>query len=178
MKIYTKTGDNGQTSLFDNTRVDKDSLRVESYGTIDELNSTIGLARNFIEDKDITDIIYKIQRELFDVAGELATMERDKFPEKISEKHVKFLESIIDIYIDKIPKVDKFIIPGSGKASASLHVARTVCRRAERRIITLNKNEQVSSILIKYVNRLSDTLYTLARYLEKELIYVDFSKQS
>lgn len=178
MKIYTKTGDKGQTSLFDNTRVDKDSLRVESYGTIDELNSTIGLARNFIEDKDIIDIIFKIQRDLFDVAGELATMERDKFPEKISEEHVKFLENIIDIYIDRIPKVDKFIIPGSSNASASLHVARTVCRRAERRIITLGKNEPVSPILTKYVNRLSDTLYTLARYLEKDLIYVDFSKQS
>jgi cob(I)alamin adenosyltransferase len=178
MKIYTKTGDKGQTSLYDNTRVDKDSLRVESYGTIDELNSTIGFARNLVEDKDIVSAIYKIQRELFDVAGELATLDREKFPEKITEEHVKSLEEIIDNYLARIPKVDKFIIPGSSKASASFHIARTVCRRAERRIITLSKNEPVSPLLIKYVNRLSDALYTLARFLETDLIYVDFNKQN
>ena len=176
MKIYTKTGDKGQTSLYDNTRVDKDSLRVESYGTVDELNSSIGLARNFIDDNEIVNILYNIQRELFDAAGELATMDREKFPEKITEKHVESLEKIIDTYLSKIPKIDKFIIPGSNKSSASLHVARTVCRRAERRIITLSKMEPVSPILVKYVNRLSDCLYTLARFLETELIYVNFNK--
>jgi cob(I)alamin adenosyltransferase len=176
MKIYTKTGDKGQTSLYDNTRVDKDSLRVESYGTIDELNSNIGLARNFIDDKDIVSILYRIQRELFDVAGELATADREKFPEKITDEHVSFLENVIDTYVSKIPKVDKFIIPGSNKLSASLHVARTICRRSERRIITLSKEEVVSPTLIKYVNRLSDCLYTLARFLETDLVYVDFSK--
>lgn len=177
MKIYTKTGDKGQTSLYDSTRVDKDSLRVESYGTIDELNSHLGFARNFIEDKEVIDIIFKIQRELFDVAGELATLDREKFPEKIKEEHVTDLEHIIDSFLAKIPKVDKFIITGTSKESAALHVARTVCRRAERRILALSREEGVSPVLIKYVNRLSDTIYTLARYLEKELIYVDFSKE-
>lgn len=176
MKIYTKTGDKGQTSLYDNTRVDKDSLRVESYGTIDELNSYLGFARNFIEDTEIIDIIYRIQRELFDAAGELATLDREKFPEKISEEHVEYLESIIDNYLARIPKVDKFIIPGSNKASAALHVARTICRRTERRIITLGKHEQVSPILIKYINRLSDCIYALGRYLETDLKYVEFNK--
>lgn len=178
MKIYTKTGDKGQTSLFDNNRVDKDSLRVESYGTIDELNSTIGLARNFVEDKEIIEILYKIQRELFDVAGELATKDREKFPELIGEQHIQALENIIDIYIAKIDKMDKFIIPGSNKACAALHVARTVCRRAERRILTLGKEEEISSSLLKYVNRLSDVLYALARYLESDLKYVEFDKPS
>ena len=178
MKIYTKTGDKGETSLYDNTRVDKDSLRVESYGTIDELNSCLGLARNFVGDQEIVEILYNIQRELFDVAGELATKDREKFPEKIQEMHIQALEKIIDVYIEKIDKMDKFIIPGSNKASASLHVARTVCRRAERRILTLNREEPISTLLIKYVNRLSDAIYALARYLETELKYVDFEKPS
>lgn len=178
MKIYTKTGDKGQTSLYDNTRVDKDDIRVESYGTIDELNSHLGLSRNFIEDKKIINIILRIQRELFDVAGELATMDKNKFPEKLNEDNIKYLENVIDEYLEKINKDQqfKFIIPGSNKQSASLHVSRTICRRAERRIITLSRTEEIRDLLIKYVNRLSDVIYTLARYLETDLIYVDFNK--
>ncbi len=178
MKIYTKTGDKGKTSLYDNTRVHKDSTRVESYGTIDELNSSLGFSRNFVEDNDINEIILKIQRELFDVAGELATKDREKFPEKIEENHIESLEKIIDTYLSKMNKEEqsKFIIPGSNKASASLHVSRTICRRAERRILTLSKEEEVSPILMKYVNRLSDVIYTLARYQETKLTYVDFKK--
>ncbi len=175
MKIYTKTGDKGQTSLYDSVRIDKDSIRVESYGTIDELNSYLGLARNYVEEKSIMDIIFKIQRELFDIAGELATKDREIFPEKIKEEHIRDLEYIIDFYIEKTDKVDKFIIPGSNKASASLHVARTICRRAERRILTLRKTENINELLIKYINRLSDVIYTLARYLETELHYIHFS---
>lgn len=178
MKIYTKTGDKGKTSLYDNTRVEKDSLRVESYGTIDELNSCLGLARNFVEDQEIVEILYRIQRELFDVAGELATKDREKFPEKVQENHIETLEKYIDTYIEKIDKIDKFIIPGSNKASASLHVARTVCRRAERRILALSREEQVSPLLIKYVNRLSDVIYALARYSETDLKYVEFDTPS
>lgn len=178
MKIYTKTGDKGKTSLYDNTRVDKDSMRVESYGTIDELNSALGFARNFVEDEEVVGIIYNIQRELFDVAGELATLDREKFPEKITEKHIQALENIIDTYIAKIEQIDKFIITGTNKQSAALHVARTICRRAERRIITLNRHEAVSPLLMKYINRLSDVIYTLARFLESELKYVEFTNPS
>ncbi|MBM7614610.1 cob(I)yrinic acid a,c-diamide adenosyltransferase [Alkaliphilus hydrothermalis] len=177
MKIYTKTGDKGETSLYDGNRVSKDDIRVESYGTIDELNSTLGFARNFIEDHDVIEVIYKIQRELFDVAGELATKDTEKFPEKINEDHIHYLENVIDKYIKKVEQVDLFIIPGTNKASASLHIARTICRRAERRILTLKKNEPVGDILIKYVNRLSDTIYAMARYLESDLKYVHYEKK-
>ncbi|SMP46517.1 cob(I)yrinic acid a,c-diamide adenosyltransferase [Anoxynatronum buryatiense] len=177
MKIYTKTGDKGETSLYDGKRVKKDEIRVESYGTVDELNSCMGFARNFIEDAEVVQILFRIQRELFDVAGELATTDRNLFPEKIDETHVRFLEATIDQYLEKIDKMDAFIIPGSNTAAASLHVARTVCRRAERRILKLSREEDVSEWLLKYVNRLSDTLYAMARYLETELHYVVFDKQ-
>lgn len=177
MKIYTKTGDKGETSLYDGKRIKKDSLRVESYGTVDELNSHIGLAKNFVEDKEIIDILFKIQRKLFFVAGELATLEKDKFKNKIKEDDVINLENIIDYYLKKIDKVDAFIVPGTSKSSSMLHVARTICRRAERRILSLSREEEVSPILIKYVNRLSDTLYALARYSEGELIYMDFNEE-
>ncbi|MDK2917346.1 MAG: cob(I)alamin adenosyltransferase [Candidatus Petromonas sp.] len=180
MKIYTRTGDKGQTSLYDNTRIAKDSIKVESYGTIDELNSSLGFAKNFIQDDNIKEIIFKIQRELFDVAGELASKDRNKFPEKITMNHVSDLEKIIDQYLSKMNEKEqsKFIIPGSNKASAALHISRTICRRAERRIITLSRDEEINPILMKYVNRLSDLIYTLARYLETKLDYVDFKKSS
>jgi cob(I)alamin adenosyltransferase len=176
MKIYTKTGDKGQTGLYDGTRIDKDSLRVESYGTIDELDSSLGFARNFIEDHEVIGIIYKIQRDLFDVSAELATLDKKKIPKEISEEHVTYLENVIDTYIDKIPKIDKFIIPGSNKSCAALHVSRTICRRAERRILTLSRNEDINPLLIKYVNRLSDCIYSIARFLETDLMYINFDK--
>lgn len=176
MQIYTKTGDSGETSLYDGKRVKKDDIRVESYGTIDELNSMLGFARNFIDDNQIVEIVYEIQKELFNVAGELATEDSEKFKGKVTEHQIEYLEKTIDEFLGKMPKVDKFIIPGTNKASASLHVARTICRRAERRILTLKKQEYVNDILIKYVNRLSDTIYALARYLESDLKYINFEK--
>jgi len=176
MQIYTKTGDSGDTSLYDGKRVKKDDIRVESYGTVDELGSVLGFSRNFIDDKEIIKIIYKIQRELFDVAGELATIDREKFPEKIQTGHVNYLEDVVDKYISKIEDMNAFIIPGTNKASGALHIARTICRRAERRILTLSREEYVNPILIKYVNRLSDTIYAIARYLETDLKYVEFKK--
>ncbi len=176
MKIYTKTGDKGQTSLYDGTRIDKDSLRVESYGTVDELNSSIGFAIKFVEDEEIKETLKKIQMRLFFAAGELATIEEGKYKYKIREEDIQALEKIIDDYIPKINGGDKFIVPGSSKAAAALHVSRTICRRAERRIITLKRNEEVSDILLKFVNRLSDVLYTYARYSESDLTVMDFEK--
>jgi cob(I)alamin adenosyltransferase len=176
MKIYTKTGDKGQTSLYDGTRIDKDSLRVESYGTIDELNSSIGFAAKFVEDEKIQASLKKIQMRLFFVAGELATVEEGKYKYKIKDEDIEALEKIIDEYIPLIRGGDKFIVPGSSKAAAALHVSRTICRRAERRIITLKRNEEVSNVLLKFVNRLSDVLYTYARYLESDLTVMDFEK--
>lgn len=178
IKIYTKTGDKGQTSLYDGKRVDKNSTRVESYGTIDELNSNIGFARTFCTDEDIRDILFKIQRSLFNVAGELATENADNFPERVNEKDIAWLEQIIDHYLDLMNRdeVFQFIIPGSNAFCAGLHVSRTVCRRAERRILTLAEEVSIREDLIKYINRLSDTLYTLARYSETELHRVAFMK--
>lgn len=179
MKIYTKSGDKGKTSLFDNTRVAKDSLRVESYGTIDELNSSLGFAKNFVDDKDVYEIIRSVQRQLFNLAGELATTDWESFPEKITAEDIKFLEEKIDYYLEQMNKKEKsmFIIPGSSKASGALHQARTICRRAERRITSLAGEADLSSELQQYINRLSDLLYTLARHSEAELDYVEFKKQ-
>ncbi|HSQ89977.1 cob(I)yrinic acid a,c-diamide adenosyltransferase, partial [Romboutsia sp.] len=156
MKIYTKTGDKGQTSLYDGTRIDKDSIRVESYGTIDELNSYIGLCINYIKEKD-KNVLFDLQKKLFHVGAELATKDESKFTKTIIEEDIKNLENIIDEYTNKTEEVNAFIIPGTGLAAANLHIARTICRRAERRILALSKVEPVNPFLIKYVNRLSDT---------------------
>jgi len=176
MKIYTKTGDKGQTSLYDGTRIDKDSLRVEAYGTVDELNSYIGFAKKFVEDDTISESLMKIQKRLFFVAGELATVEEGKFIYKVKEEDIEALEKIIDYYLPKINEADVFIVPGSSSASAALHISRTICRRAERRILSLKKQDEVSDLLLKFVNRLSDVLYTFARYLESEITIMDFKK--
>ena len=173
MKIYTKTGDKGQTSLYDGIIVDKDNLRVEAYGTLDELNSYIGLCIHYIED-DGKDILFNIQKKLFSVSGELATKEESKYEKKVSEDDISNLENIIDIYTNKTEDINAFIVPGTSICSANLHIARTICRRAERRIITLSKNETINPLIIKYINRLSDTLYAIARYNEDKLIPIDF----
>lgn len=178
LRIYTRTGDSGETSLYDGARVPKDSIRVESYGTIDELGSSIGLARQYSTNAEITEILLKIQRSLFNVAGELATTIGEQFPEKVTDDDVKWLEEVIDQFLDLMNRdeVFQFIIPGSNLFSASLHVSRTICRRAERRILTLHEEEQIRPTLMKYVNRLSDALYAMARYSETELIRVTFKK--
>ncbi len=178
LKIYTKTGDKGETSLYDGTRVPKDSVRVESYGTIDELNSTLGVARNHCEDKDIKQILFKVQRSLFNVAGELATQNGQDFPERVTEDDIVWLENLIDHYLDQMNRdeIFQFIVPGSNHFSAALHVSRTVCRRAERRILRLAEEAPIRSDLIKYINRLSDMLYTIARFSETELNHVSFIK--
>lgn len=176
MKIYTKTGDKGETSLYDGTRVRKDSVRVESYGTVDELNSHLGFASHFVEDDDVRNKLFRVQKKLFFVAGELATKEEGKFKNGVTDDDIQTLEKWIDEYLTKIEKVDSFIIPGSSKGSAALHVARTVCRRAERRILALAREDEVRPTVIKFVNRLSDTIYAFARYLESDITKVDFEE--
>lgn len=173
MKIYTRTGDKGQTSLYDGNRVDKDDIRVESYGTLDELNSYIGLCTLYAEGED-KKVLKDLQLKLFSVSGELATKEEGKYKNVVNEDDISNLENIIDSYIKKIDEVNAFIVPGTSLISANLHIARTICRRAERRIYTLSKVDSVSPLIIKYVNRLSDLLYAIARYNEKELIYVKY----
>lgn len=174
MKIYTKTGDKGTTSLFDLVRVSKDDIRVESYGTIDELGSFMGLAKNYVEDEEMKELIQAIQNKLFTVATNLATEDSTKVKYNIVEKDIEDLERIIDLYMGKLNNPTGFIVPGSGKKSAYLHVARTVCRRAERRIITLSKHAKVDPLVVKYVNRLSDALYAMARYSEEKEIKVRY----
>lgn len=173
MNIYTKTGDKGQTSLYDGSRIDKDSIRVDSYGTIDELNSYIGLCMHYVSE-DIKKVLFDIQRDLFYIGAELATKNTDKLNKVVIEEDIINLEHIIDKYMGKSKGLDSFIIPGTSLASAHLHIARTICRRAERIIISLNKMENINPLLIKYINRLSDTLYAIARYSEEKLIPMKF----
>lgn len=174
MKIYTKKGDKGETSLFDNKRVPKDHIRVESYGTIDELGSFIGLAKNYVEDKEIYEILEGIQNKLFTLASNLATEDKEKIKVYIEEEDIEELESLIDKYMGKLDNPHGFIIPGTNKKSAYLHIARTICRRGERRIITLSREAEIDHLIIKYVNRLSDSLYAIGRYLEDTEIKVNY----
>lgn len=173
MKIYTKTGDKGQTSLYDGTRVDKDNLRVECYGILDELNSYMGLCTNYANGED-KDILRGIQIKLFSISAELATKREGLYKNIVTEDDIHNLENIIDSYIEKIDKIDAFIVPGTSLISANLHIARTICRKAERRIFSLSKIEYVNPLLLKYVNRLSDVIYAIARYNESELIYIKY----
>lgn len=174
MNIYTKTGDKGTTSLFDNVRVSKDDIRVESYGTVDELGSFLGLAKNYVEDELMYNQIQDIQNKLFTVATNLATEDTNKVMYHILEEDISNLELLIDLYMGKLNNPTGFIVPGTNRKSSYLHVARTICRRAERRIISLSGVAYVDPLVLKYVNRLSDTLYAMARFLEDNQISVKY----
>lgn len=172
--IYTKGGDKGTTSLYDGTRVGKDDIRVDSYGTVDELGAYLGYAINYIEDEDMIEEIRSIQNELFIVNHNLATADPEKIKRRIKEEEILLLENLIDKYMEKAGKFDGFIINGTSKAASILHIARTVCRRAERRVVGLAREVEVDPLVIKFINRLSDTLYSMARYSESEIIDVDW----
>ncbi len=177
MVVYTRTGDKGKTSLYDTKNVFKDDIRVEAYGTIDELNSALGIAKHYIEDEKIQDLIHGIQRKLFDVGAELATEDTSILITHIEEADVAFLENTIDDYLQYFDTPDYFIIPGDNLASAYLHLARTVCRRAERHIVTLIHTESINEQVLIYVNRLSDLIYTLSRYVEDNFERVWFGTE-
>ena len=175
MKIYTKTGDKGETSLYGGTRVSKAAARVESYGTLDELNAFIGLAKAEISDEKVLNQLQKIQFDLFTVGSEAATPTdklilangKNRLDLMISEKEISELELWMDDFDAELEPLRFFILPSGGKAAATLHVCRTVCRRAERAMVHLNETEEVRPELIKYLNRLSDYLFILARYISK-----------
>ena len=175
MKIYTKTGDKGETSLYGGTRVSKAAARVESYGTLDELNAFIGLAKAEISDEKVLSQLQKIQFDLFTVGSEAATPTdklilangKNRLDLMISEKEISELELWMDDLDAELEPLQFFILPSGGKAAASIHVCRTVCRRAERAMVYLNETEEVRPELIKYLNRLSDYLFILARYISK-----------
>lgn len=166
MRIYTKTGDSGQTSLSGGARVDKDDLRVDCYGTIDELNSCLGLVRAEGLSADVDGLCGEIQNALFLLGAELATppQEAEKVTlSRMSDSDVTRLEQAIDRYSDELPPLTHFVLPAGRKTAALFHLVRTVCRRAERKVVTLSKQSQVSTTVLVYLNRLSDLCFTLAR---------------
>lgn len=174
MKIYTKTGDQGETGLFGGPRVRKDHLRIESYGAVDELNAVLGLVRSEGLPAEINDLLAQIQNSLFDLGAELASPDPVRMGVSvISPAHAEALERAIDRYEANLPPLKTFILPGGTRAAAELHLARTVCRRAERRLISLAGAETISGALIAYLNRLGDLLFVLARELNRVAGQVD-----
>lgn len=168
--IYTRTGDKGTTSLIGGSRVEKDSLRVEAYGTVDEVISTIGAAHSFMQDEQIKEEVINIQNQLFILGSELASCENGvKYLQKLINKDdIDDLEKIIDKYMNEVGPFKGFITPGKNTISAMLHIARTVARRAERVIIALSREENIREEVLKYINRLSDVLYAMARFEEEK----------
>ncbi len=169
MKVYTKRGDRGETDLFGGGRVRKDAARVQAYGEVDELNAAIGAARAELTAPDLVEWLETIQLSLFDLGGELATPDAEeraasgKGLPRVVEAEVEELEGWIDRLETELEPLTSFVLPGGTRAAAQLHLARTVCRRAERQVIALAAVEDVAGVLIRYLNRLSDLLFTLAR---------------
>ncbi len=178
-KVYTRTGDKGFTKLVGGKKVPKDAARIEAYGTIDELNAVLGLARVFNDEltsrlpaaQHLDHIFRRLQNELFDLGSELATPPDCSYEGmfRIGEKEVTALERLIDDCQKDLEPLNSFVLPGGGKVSGFLHQARTVCRRAERAILRLAREESVGEWPLKYVNRLSDLLFVLSRWVSKHL---------
>lgn len=160
-KIYTRTGDDGTTGLGDGSRVSKDSLRVDAYGTVDELNSALGIVLTMTLPDDVRNALTRIQHELFDLGGELSIPGRTV----IHEEHVAYLEGVLESLNATLPPLKEFVLPGGNQAAALIHFARAVCRRAERCAVSLARTENVNPIALKYLNRLSDLLFVAARYV-------------
>jgi cob(I)alamin adenosyltransferase len=171
VKIYTKTGDGGETSLFGGERVSKNSKRIEAYGTVDELNSFIGLAITEVNDSAVKELLLKIQNQLFIVGSDLATPKTDKTTKlkipRVTPKFYKVIEKAIDHFDAKLESLKNFILPGGSKSSAMLHNCRTIARRAERRVVALNDTVKIGNNIIIFLNRLSDLFFVLARYENK-----------
>lgn len=166
-RVYTRTGDDGTTSLGDGARVPKDSPRVDAYGTVDELNSVIGAAISRGLDPEVSEILRRVQNELFHLGADLCVREPEKEKRpvpRIEDRHVVALESLMDALSERLTPLENFVLPGGTPGAAELHVARTVCRRAERLVIALSRAEEVGADTVRYLNRLSDALFVLARY--------------
>ncbi len=170
MKIYTKTGDDGTTSLFSGGRVSKTHLRVEAYGTVDELNSVIGVARSLKPHSTTDEWLERIQRQLFHLGADLATPldAKSEWVVRMDSATVELLEAGIDELTAQLPDLKNFILPGGSVAGAQLHVARTVCRRAERVVVALAEQEPIGDPVMNYLNRLSDLLFTLSRWENRQ----------
>lgn len=170
MRIYTRRGDKGKTSLYGDSSKQryKDEQRIVSYGTVDELNSTIGVVLSDLPQKSPhAKILLGVQEQLLEIGSELATAPRKKPVFTLKEERVKDLEDVIDSLEKKLPELKNFILPGGSRAGASLHLARTICRRAERETVTLSRKENVNLQILVYLNRLSDLLFVLARSVNR-----------
>ena len=177
-KVYTKTGDRGQTALVGGKMVPKSSRRIEAYGTVDELNAVLGLVRRANQEDEGPDaakarldtLLARVQSELFNLGSLMATLPADLHPSqpRIEARHTEALEAEIDSLNENLPPLRSFTLPGGGWTSSYLHLARTVCRRAERETVRLSENEEVDAEAIRYLNRLSDTLYVLGRWNVRE----------
>jgi cob(I)alamin adenosyltransferase len=170
MKIYTGFGDEGNTALFGGKVVKKNDIRIEIYGTLDELNSAIGLLRAKNSDQVIDDILNTIQEEIFILSSEIATPDQkrqNKLRNQISVENIKNIEKIIDDFSDKLKPLKNFILPGGSESASIAHLARTICRRTERKLTDLITRNQIRKEIVVYINRLSDLLFVLARYLNK-----------
>ncbi len=180
-KVYTKTGDGGETSLVGGERVSKASLRVAAYGDVDELNSLIGLARAYLQDVELDDVCSHIQNDLFTLGGDLASPAAVEVP-RITDEFIVSLEALSDRFLIELEPLKEFILPGGLPAGATLHVARTVARRAERKVVALSLQEEINADAIVYLNRLSDLLFILARLANKRAgvteKMTDFSKRN
>jgi cob(I)alamin adenosyltransferase len=166
-RVYTRTGDDGMTGLAGNQRVPKDSARIESYGTVDELSSVLGAALACGLDQSLAAAVGRIQNELFHLGSDLCVREEDKVHLKvpvIEDRHVQALEDLLDELTAELGPLANFILPGGSPGAAQLHVARTVCRRAERHLVALSRQEAIGPHVLPYVNRLSDALFVMARY--------------
>jgi len=162
-KIYTRTGDKGTTGMADGSRIEKDSARIEAIGTVDELNSTIGILLTHDLPDNIQDCLINVQHDLFDLGGELSMPDMTI----ISPEHTKRLELNLDEQNSHLPPLKDFILPGGNSAAASCHLARSICRRAERRVVSLSAHEELNNEIIIYLNRLSDLLFVTARTLAR-----------
>ena len=163
MKIYTRTGDHGQTSLFGGTRVPKNDARIEAYGTVDELNSFLGLARASELPADVDRVLHQVQIDLFEIGAHLASPGTSRFP-GVEESRIAELEQSIDAMEKELAPLTTFILPGGAQSAAQLHVARTVCRRAERCVVALHDDSTATQSTVAYLNRLSDYLFVAARF--------------
>jgi cob(I)alamin adenosyltransferase len=168
VKIYTKTGDAGETGLFGGGRVPKDDPRVRAYGDVDELNAALGLAASLDPAGFESDFLQSLQRDLFAIGAELATPNAGKVREQVSTDRVSAIEQIIDKHEATLPPLKNFILPGGTPKAAALHLARTTCRRAERAVVTLSRDQKINPVIIHYLNRLSDLLFVLARAVNKQ----------
>ncbi|MBI3650795.1 MAG: cob(I)yrinic acid a,c-diamide adenosyltransferase [Acidobacteria bacterium] len=179
-KVYTKTGDRGETSLVGGKRVSKACQRVNAYGEVDELNSIIGLARAYLNDREIDDALSLLQNDLFTLGADLASPAEIQVP-RINDDFITTLEELADQFLQELEPLQEFILPGGCQAGAALHLARTVARRSERQVVALTSEEEVNPAAIIYLNRLSDLLFILARLANKRAgvpeKMTDFSKR-